>query len=317
VPACGPSHSLKRSQVTEVLCGTKCTLCCTVLGPSCCWPTICKEGIIVATYLSNIPSVPPTLPGPASNPQCSIEMVPDSQGMRTLNSANCAMQLHNLMLTIGRLVPNGRANNGGSPGKGNDWLDVSTGDGSLIRDLGGRVDALARVETTARAAVDAQKRYWTAVQKSPEMNAGHGLWRELLRASVLVDRVCSFLAEDKRPNRSSRVIDCSELVSPDEASSSLASSVCKTFAMLVMPSHSSQPSQAFPLMPFPSIISAKISATRARRHAFSRSSGGSSTANAPWTSSWRHADSLSRCSTTDEGTASVGTGLSAGCGWRA
>jgi hypothetical protein len=83
------------------------------------------------------------------------------------------MQLHNLMLTTGRLDPNGRVNSGVSPEKGNDWLDASTGDGSLIRDLGGRVDAVARVETAARSAVNAQKRYWIAVQNSPEMNTGH------------------------------------------------------------------------------------------------------------------------------------------------
>jgi hypothetical protein len=66
------------------------------------------------------------------------------------------MQLHNLMLTTGRLDPDGRVNSDVSPDKGNDWLDTSTGDGSLIRDLGGRVDAVARVEIAVRSAANAQ-----------------------------------------------------------------------------------------------------------------------------------------------------------------
>ena len=131
---------------------------------------------------------------------------------------------------------------------------------------------------------------------------------------MLVSSVIALRAVDSKPYRSRRVIDCSGLAFSDIESSSFCSSVDKTFAMLVMPSHSSQPSQALPLIPFPRIISAKISATRARRHPFLRSSMGSRTARTPCTSSWRHADSFSRCSMTVDGTDSSGTGESAGCG---
>lgn len=79
-----------------------CTLCCTGLGCRYCWPTKESSKENVATHLSNTPSVSPTLPGPNSAPQCSIEMKPVSQGMRMSNSTNCAAQLHSFMLTIGR-----------------------------------------------------------------------------------------------------------------------------------------------------------------------------------------------------------------------
>jgi hypothetical protein len=112
------------------------------------------------------------LPGPANNPQCSIEMVPDSQGIRTLNSASCAMQLHNLMLTTGRLVLNGRLDSGVSTDKDGDWFDASMKKGSLVADLEGRADDVARVETSARAATQVKSTYWTTVQKTPKTKTG-------------------------------------------------------------------------------------------------------------------------------------------------
>lgn len=81
-----------------------CTMCRTGLRCRCRWPTMESKKETVATYLSNTPSVSPTLPGPSNAPQCSIEMKPVSQGMRTSNSINCAAQPHNFMLTIGRLT---------------------------------------------------------------------------------------------------------------------------------------------------------------------------------------------------------------------
>ena len=57
----------------------------------------------IATYLSNTPSVSPTLPGPATAPQWRSDTKPESHGMRTSNSRRPDVQDHSLMLTIGRL----------------------------------------------------------------------------------------------------------------------------------------------------------------------------------------------------------------------
>jgi len=82
------------------------------------------------------------------------------------------MQLHNFMLTTGRFVPNGRVDGDVAFIKSCDWSDASTCEASLIIALGGRDDDVAKVETTARSAVNANRMYWIKVQKSPEMDAG-------------------------------------------------------------------------------------------------------------------------------------------------
>ena len=208
-------------------------------------------------------------------------MEPDSQGMRTLSSASCAMQLHKLMLTIGLLSPNGRLDGEVSASKSCDWLDASTGGLSATTDRIGRADDVARFEISARTAANAKNTNWTAAQKRPDMNTDFVSCRSLLAVSEFVNPVWSTCPEDSRPYRSRRVIDCSGMASFASKPCSFVSLACSTFAMLVRPSHNSQPSQAFPLMPFPRIISAKISVTRARRQPFSKSSVGSNTANTP------------------------------------
>jgi hypothetical protein len=85
------------------------------------------------------------------------------------------MQLHTLMLTTGRLDPNGRLDSGVSTDIGCDWFDIPTSEGSLIADLNGREEDVARVETTARAAVQAKSTYWITAQKIPKINTGQVL----------------------------------------------------------------------------------------------------------------------------------------------
>lgn len=100
-------------------------------------------------------------------------MEPKSQGIRALNSNSCAVQLHNFMLTTGRLIPDGRLDIGVSIVEACGWLDVLTGDASWLMDLSGREDAVARIMTSARTAVDAHNTYWTKVQKSRDGDTGH------------------------------------------------------------------------------------------------------------------------------------------------
>jgi hypothetical protein len=82
------------------------------------------------------------------------------------------MQLHKLMLTTGRLGPNGRLDRGVSAFNDGGWFDVSTSDVSLRADLFGREEYVARPDTTKRIAVHARNAYWTTIQKVSEMNTG-------------------------------------------------------------------------------------------------------------------------------------------------
>jgi hypothetical protein len=118
-----------------------------------------KESIIV-TYLSNKPSVSPTLPGPANTIQCSIEARPESQGMRKSSSTICDAQLHTFMLTMG-LRANGRLTAGCAVCCECNWRVTSPGDRLLTPgiDLIGKDEDLARPMTMARIAVHAKMAY--------------------------------------------------------------------------------------------------------------------------------------------------------------
>jgi hypothetical protein len=132
VKACGPSHSLAAGARSSDRNSMRGVLqpkgqCCTKRGAESRWPTTKRREYSV-THLSNTPSVSPTLPGPNSTPQCSIDMRPESQGMRELSSTSCDAQLHNFMLTMGCFDASGRLRAGWS-GCGNcDWRFASTGD---------------------------------------------------------------------------------------------------------------------------------------------------------------------------------------------
>lgn len=129
------------------------------------------------------------------------------------------------------------------------------------------------------------------------------------------DRLSSFLASllsslsERRPNFSRRLRVSISIFSPVAFGSILA---LTTSTSLMMPPHMNQPSQTLPPIEFPRMLSAMTSATRVRRHAFSRSSVGSSTASAPCTKSCLYSASCSRCSVAADGTAGSGTGESAG-----
>lgn len=235
----------------------------------------------VATHLSNTPSVSPTLPGPINAPLWRMEMMPNSQGMRTFKSANCATQLHNFMLTTGRLAASGCLIVAAFPCGLLGWSGISMNDCSLASTLLGRDDDVAIIKISARTAVNAQNAYWRTAQNILETDMSRNLRRFSLAANRLLDLSSSSLADESRPYRSRRDTFCSKLSSETCETISSVLLVCKTSAIFAVLSHSSQPSQAFPLMPFPIIISANISATSARRQPFSRSSVGSKTANNP------------------------------------
>lgn len=128
-----------------------------------------KEDIIV-THLSNAPSVSPTLPGPATAPRWAIDMKPASQGMRMSSSTICAAQLHRAMLTTARLAPAGRFELAVSVCAISNWPEPWSDDCSLVANLDGRDEHVARHSIAARAAVNAMNAYCTTVQKSPLMS---------------------------------------------------------------------------------------------------------------------------------------------------
>lgn len=128
-----------------------------------------EKGDIIVAYRSNTPSVSPTLPGPVNAPLWSIEMKPNSQGMRRFRSVSCAAQLHSFMLSIGRLNLEflslvfvsmcGRC----------DWPCPPAYDCSLATNLEGRDAVFRRPDTTARTAVNVKNAYWTMLQKRTDM----------------------------------------------------------------------------------------------------------------------------------------------------
>lgn len=108
---CGPSHSLAarssdRNRMRGVL--QPRAMCCTERGGLKVAGQPREEENIMVTHLSNTPSVSPTLPGPNSTPQCSIDMRPESQGMREFSSTSRDAQLHSFMLTMGCFDASGR-----------------------------------------------------------------------------------------------------------------------------------------------------------------------------------------------------------------
>lgn len=162
---------------------------------------------------------------------------------------------------------------------------------------------------SVRTAVDAKMTKDTIDQNIPDTDvdaADPGIVRLPRRLCWLPD--LDSLRCDSNPNCSSRV------AATVGSSTTLIVRGWRASMMVVMASHSSQGSQAFPLTPLPRIISLKISATRALRQPFSKSSVGRRTARTPWTSSCLHDSSLRACSRVVEGSDSRGTGDRAGWG---
>ena len=125
--------------------------------------------MFIVTYLSNTPSVSPTLPGPANTPQCSIDTRPESQGMRECKSASREAQLHSCMLTIGRMDDNRRFDVGRAVCGNCDWWLSSTGDWPLVPviDLAGSDDAVAILAIAAHIAVAIRNAYWMTTKIMP------------------------------------------------------------------------------------------------------------------------------------------------------
>ena len=81
-------------------------------------------------------------------------MEPDSQGMRKFSSTNCATQLHNFMLIMGRF---GRLTSVSVEAGDCHCSCVLMDDFSLTTDLEGRERDATNVRNIARIAVDARK----------------------------------------------------------------------------------------------------------------------------------------------------------------
>ena len=246
------------------------------------------------TYWSNMPSVAASPKGPWISWSWSNARNPFNHGIRERRSSKIGMIERILKLSIGR---------GGS-------LLWSIGPASLdpiVFDVQverfGREDAVTKPSTTKRIVMNVRKPYCKIRQNMDET----------------VDRLSSFLTSlvspfsERRPNFSSRLRVSTSISCPVVFGSILALTASTS---LVMPPHMNQPSQTLPPMELPRMLSAMTSATRVRRHAFSRSSVGSSTASALCTKSCLYSASCSCCSVAVDRTAESGTGESAGWGIR-
>ena len=242
------------------------------------------------TYWSSMPSVAASPRGPWISWCWSNASDPESQGFRERRSSTTEMSEKILKPSIGR---------GAS-------ILPSIGDASLkldVLDVGveriGREDAVMKPSMTKRIVTNVKKLYCKIRQNADEN----------------MDRLSSFLASllclvsERRPNFSRRLLVSTSISSPVAVGSILALTASTS---LVMPPHMNQPSQTLPPMELPRMLSAMTSATRVRRHAFSRSSVGSSTASAPCTNSCLYSASCSCCLVTFDGSAGSSTGESAG-----
>lgn len=275
------------SQMTENACGFKCSSA--IFQGSLMHQRQLRRDLDV-TYWSIIPSVAASPSAPWISWCWSNASDPDSQGIRERRSSRTGIIERILKLSIGR---------GAS-------LLSSIGHGSLeptafdVHDERiGREDAVMKPRMTKRIVTNVKKPYCKIRQNADEN----------------VDRLSSLLASlfspfsEMRPNFSRRLLVSTSISSPVAFGSILALTPSTS---LVMPSHMNQPSQTLPPSELPRMLSAITSATRVLRHAFSRSSVGSSTASAPCTKRCLYSASCSCCSVAVEGRAASGTGESAG-----
>lgn len=244
------------------------------------------------TYWSNTPSVAASPKGPWISCSWSNARDPDNHGIRERRSSKVGMTERILKLSIGR---------GGS-------LLLSIGPASLdpnVFDVQverfGREDAVTKPSITKRIVMNVKKPYCKICQNTVE-NVDHP-------SSFLGSLVSPF--SERSPNFSSRLRVPTSISCPVFFGSILALTASTSLVML---SQINQPSQTLPPIELPRMLSAMTSATRVRRHAFSRSSVGSSTASALCTKSCLYSASCSCCSVAVDGTAESGTGESAGWG---
>ncbi len=282
-----------RSQMTENSCGLKCG---SANCRGCTDPTNQRQRRtdLDFTYWSRMPSVAASPKGPWISWCWSNASDPDSQGIRERRSSRIEMTERILELSIGR---------GASifSSIGQDSFELDNLDVHVERI--GREDAVMRPSITKRIVMNVKKPYCKIRQNADEnvdrlsLSLGASLW----------------LFSDRRPNFSRRLLVSTSISSPVAFGSILA---LITSTSLVMPPHMNQPSQTLPPTELARMLSAMTSATRVRRHAFSRSSVGSSTASAPCTKSCLYSASCSCCSVTVDARAKSGTGESAGCGFK-
>lgn len=272
--------------MTEISCGPKCA------SANCRGPTNQRQHRkdLDFTYWSSMPLVAASPRGPWISWCWSNASDPDSQGIRERRSRTVDMTEKNFELRIGR---------GGSSlsSIGHDSFELDGFDVHVVRF--GREDAVMKPSRTKRIVMNVMKPYCKIRQNADE---------NMDRLSFLDASLLRLLSE-RRPNFSRRLLVSTSISAPVAFGSILALTTSTSF---VMPPHINQPSQTFPPMELPRILSAMTSATRVRRQAFSMSSVGSSTARAPCTKSCLYSASWSCCSVAVDGTAGLGTGESAG-----
>ena len=251
-----------QSQMTESSCGLKCASanCSELQGST---HQRQRRRDLHCTYWSSMPFVAASPKGPWISWCWSNARDPESHGIRERRSSRTEMTESILELNIGR---------GAS-------LCSSIGHDSLEPDVLevhveriGREDAVMKPSITERIVINVKKPYCKIRQNADE--------KVDRLSSVLAFLLCPF--SERSPNFSRRLLVSTSISSPLAFGSILA---LATSTSLVMPPHMNHPSQTLPPKELPRILSAMTSATRVRRHAFSRSSVGSSTASAPCTKS--------------------------------
>ena len=274
------------SQMTENSCGLACA------SANCRGPRNQRQRRrdLHQTYWSRMPSVAASPRGPWISWCWSNAKDPDSQGIRERRSSRTGMMESTLKLSIGR---------GTSlfSSSGHDSLDPDVFHVHVERI--GLDDAVMKPRMTKRIVMKVMKPYCKIRQNADE---------NVERLSSVRTFLLSPFSE-RRPNFSRRLRVSTSISFPVDFGSILS---LTTSISLVMPAQMNQPSQTLPPIEFPRMLSAITSATRVRRHAFSRSSVGRSTASAPCTNSCLYSASCSCCSVAVDGTAGSGTGESAG-----
>ena len=218
----------------------------------------------LVTYLSNMPSVAPTLRMLVAW-YWAKQRDPLSHGIRSDRSRRWPMREKILYERIGRLAVFWMAER--------PWMTSGSVVPDTVGERGGREDAVARPRMMKRTVINAKYPYWSKRQNTSDTTD------DLLWCAFNFDS--SFVSVSS-PNFSNRLLVSTSISSPVALAPTRALTLS---TILVMPSQINQPSQALPPTPLPNIISPMMSATRVRRQAFPRSSVGSSTARTPCTSS--------------------------------
>lgn len=211
------------------------------------WNEMCLDKFQkVITYLSTNPSVFPISPGPVIAAHCRRDIVALSHGMRMSISSKLEAQDHIFIVITGCLDIVGRLKPvlvfGTSVASTSSFDGVALLNFVVFARREGREEAVAKVTTINRTAVNARNPYWSTSQK-------------VFSIDRLILHILAF-----PPFRSGRLVPMrSEFdLSTRTCALDFGSWVLIASAIFVIPSHSIHGSETFPPILFPMIMSEKI-----------------------------------------------------------